>query len=68
MLPRAFADRPGYAFRGCADDAIATLTACLPVCPRVEVTPPVCLYDEIKSDSNVVNKIISYFYRKMLRA
>ena len=72
LLPRAFTDRPGYAYRGCADDALASChpdcLACLPACPRVEVTPPVCLYDEIKSDSNVVNKILSYFYRKMLRA
>ena len=24
LLPRAFTDRPGYAYRGCADDALAS--------------------------------------------
>ena len=33
------------------DDALAFLSAYLPACPRVEVTMPVCLGDEIQSDS-----------------
>ena len=34
---------------------LASLPVCLPAYPRVEVTMPVCLYDEFQSD--LVNKI-----------